>query len=89
METNLFKVKDGFKVHQLMVLVDINFIYSTTKGSNEFTLLNAAEFGVTSKEQIDKLIVNNRVAILTNDTLEMTTYNIPESEILAALLQMN
>ena len=86
--SDTYKLKDGFQVHKFLQLVNVSFVFSITDNSDEFLLLNLNEFGTFNKAKVDKLTEKNRVLIINNDTLEMTAYNIPEADMIPALMSM-
>ena len=80
------KVKDGFSVPKFMELLKLDFVYAKIDGRH--LLLNNEMFGDIAEDVITAQKANFRVAIIEDDTMSMEVYNIPEEEVLTALLEM-
>lgn len=83
-----FKLNDGFEVSKFMMMIDVDFIYSTEAKKNTYLILNQEIFGEFPKAQIDNQKRSKKVIIIHNDTLRMETYNIPEEELINAFMNM-
>lgn len=81
-----YKVKNGFKVHEFIQKVEVNYVFSKAKDEEFYRLLNIDEFGHLDEETVQGLTKKQRAIILHNDTLEMEVYNIPDEEVASALL---
>ena len=88
MEKYNYKVNNGFNVSKFMTLINVDFIYSTNREENKYLLLNQQAFGEFDYVQIEKQKKTMRIIILNNDTLRMDSYNIPEEELIEALMYM-
>ena len=82
-----YKVKNKFNVSKFITLVDIDFIYSKTKSNPEYLLLNQAAFGSFAVSTVEEQ-KTMRIVIIHNDTMMMESYNIPEEEMINALMNM-
>lgn len=84
-----YKLKNGFKVHELLQKIDIDYLFSKSESEDIYRLLNIEEFGTFNKSNVDKLKENGKsVIIINNDTLEMEVYNVDENELVYALMEM-
>ena len=83
-----YKVKNKFNVSKFITLVDIDFIYSKTKSNPEYLLLNQSAFGSFAVSTIEEQKKTMRIVIIHNDTMMMESYNIPEEEMINALMNM-
>ena len=88
MEKYNYKVNNVFNVSKFMTLINVDFIYSTNREENKYLLLNQQAFGEFDYVQIEKQKKTMRIIILNNDTLRMDSYNIPEEELIEALMNM-
>lgn len=82
------KLKNNFPVTELMMKIEIDFIFATVKGMTDYRLLNVAEFGVTSQTDVEVFIQSRRVVIIDNDTMQLKSFNINEDELLQAMLEI-
>ncbi|WP_461199424.1 hypothetical protein [Enterococcus sp. N249-2] len=83
-----YKLNDGFEVSKFMMLIDVDFIYSTKFGSSDYLLLNQQMFGTFEKSQIDNQKLTKKVIIIYNDTLRMESFNVPEEDLINAFMSM-
>ena len=83
-----YKVKNKFNVSKFITLVDIDFIYSKTKSNPEYLLQNQAAFGSFAVSTVEEQKKTMRIVIIHNDTMMMESYNIPEEEMINALMNM-
>lgn len=83
-----YKVKNKFNVSKFITLVDIDFIYSKTKSNPEYLLLNQVAFGSFAVSTVEDQKKTMRIVIIHNDTMMMESYNIPEEEMINALMNM-
>lgn len=84
-----YKVNDKFLVSKFLTLLPIDFIYSTDINEDKYLLLNQQMLGEFTNLDIDQQQrKGRRVVTLNNDTLEMISYNIPEDEMIDALMKM-
>lgn len=85
-----FQVQDGFKIHEFLLKVEADYLFSKNKEDSFYKLLNTAEFGKINKADIDKLIeTGSKVIVINNDTLTMQAYNIDEDVLMTSLLGMS
>lgn len=83
-----YKVKNKFNVSKFITLVDIDFIYSKIESDQTYLLLNQAAFGSFSVSTVEEQKKTMRIVIIHNDTMMMESYNIPEEEMINALMNM-
>lgn len=85
----VWKLKNGFKVHEFLLLVDADYLFSKNADEDFYRLLNIAEFGKITEGNVEELIKTQKVLIINNDTLEMESHNIEESVMLSAFMEMS
>lgn len=83
-----YKVQNKFNVSKFITLLDIDFIYSKTKSNPKYLLLNQAAFGSFAVSTVEEQKKTMRIVIIHNDTMMMESYNIPEEEMINALMNM-
>ena len=83
-----YKVQNKFNVSKFITLLDIDFIYSKTKSNQKYLLLNQAAFGSFAVSTVEEQKKTMRIVIIHNDTMMMESYNIPEEEMINALMNM-
>ena len=84
-----FKLKNGFKVHIFLQILEADYLFSSTNREDFYRLLNVDELGHLSEDDVENLIDSGkRVLVINNDTLGMTVHNIPEEEVTTALMEM-
>lgn len=84
-----FQLKDGFKVHEFLQGVHVDYLFSKKDDEDFYRLLNIDEFGHITEDNVNKLKEGNRVAIINDDTLKMETFNIDEGELYQAIMEMS
>lgn len=85
----VYKLKNGFKVHELLQKINVDYLFSKSNDENFYRLLNIDEFGHTDEESLNMLKKNKSIIIINNDTLDMEAFNVDESELLQALMEMS
>lgn len=85
---NKFKLKNGFKVHKFLNIIDVDYLFAKSNSEEYYTLLNLEMIGKFSQGTVDGFKEESRVVVINTDSMEMTTYNIEEEELLKALIEM-
>lgn len=85
-----YKLKNGFKVHEMMSLLGDKLDYVFSKSSNEdyYLLLDVKSIGKFNEETVKTLKETMGVIIINNDTLDMEAFNIEEEDMINALMNM-
>lgn len=86
---SVYKLKSGFKVHELLLKINVDYLFSKNDSEDFYRLLNIEEFGHLSEDNVNKLKRSKSVVIINNDTLQMEVFNIDEDELLQALMEMS
>lgn len=85
----VYKLKNGFKVHEFLLKVDADYLFSKSKDEDFYRLLNIDELGHIEESQVEKLMKMKRVIVINNDTMEMTAYNIEDSVLVSAMMELS
>ena len=83
-----FKLRDGFIVNKFATDLELTFVFAVNSNTNGYLLNNERMFGEVDEENIQNLIKNkeNKVAVIDNDKMEMTLYNVDESSAMQAMI---
>lgn len=84
-----YKLKNGFKVHELLLKVDADYLFSKSEDDDFYRLLNIDVLGHIESEHVDKLMETEKVIVINNDTMEMTAHNIDDTVMMSALMEMS
>ena len=82
------KLRNGFPVSELIKKIELDFVFSTDLSSNNYLLLNVAEFGTFSESDVISLLHNNKVAVIDNDKMELKAFNVDETELIMAMMEI-
>lgn len=85
----VYKLKNGFKVHEFLQKINVDYLFAKNNDEDFYRLLNIAEFGEVSEDSFDKLKKDNKVVVINNDTLNMETFNIDEGKIVQVFMEMS
>lgn len=83
-----FKLRDGFIVNKFATDLELTFVFAVNSNIDGYLLNNERMFGEVDEENIQNLIKNkkNKVAVIDNDKMEMTLYNVDESSAMQAMI---
>ena len=82
------KLNNKFYVSKLLTSMDIDFLYSFTRETGEYKLLNQDMFGVIDPETIETMLEDNRIIIIDNEDKRFYAFNIPEAEVDNAFMSL-
>lgn len=86
---SVYKLKNDFKVHELLLKIEVDYLFSKSLNEDFYRLLNIDELGHINEASFKALTRAKKVILINNDTLEMEVFNIDENKLVQAFMEMS